>query len=285
MQSFNNVKELDQIQARNGLDIPYLREDLVTENPYDSTRYQLIKREDTGYEMGIINNKKVIFPYPEVMDWVIKEFDNSGLKYKLQDSIVKKNGEMFQQYLFDYEIDSPDGNDLSPMVIVKSSYVGSPLDMHFGTYRFVCSNGVMVGNTIEKIHVSARETDLLQSSISADIKKNLEKFDEVAGLYKELQEETFNPYLQSLILNQYITAGYKKAILQELAHTGNIQILKEKIKGKDFTSETQDQLFRIVNEITAWEFYNIVTNVVTRKAKGANSRLSYYNVVSDIFEV
>jgi len=285
MNNFNSVQGLDLNQVKQSIAFPISRMDLVTENPHEETKFQLVRREDTGRKLGIIRKNHPTIPYPDVMDWLTAEFDNAEVVYKLRDSVVKNDGSLFQEYLFDYNIEPPDGEDISPLVIVKSSYVGPPLDIYFGTYRFVCSNGVITGETIEKIHINARSSDILNSSIRDDIRVSLDKFERVAGLYKNLTHEKFNPYLNAVIANMYISTGVKKVILKELQKQGSVELLKEKIKAEDFNENFRENLFNIINEITAWEFYNIVTNIATRKSNTVAARLGNYINISKVFRI
>jgi hypothetical protein len=285
MSNFDNIQSLDLSQVKQDVSFPISRMDLVTEDPHSETKYQMVRRDDIGKNLGLIKETHPTIPYGDIMDWLTTEFGNAGVAYKLRDSVVKNDGTLFQEYIFDYDIDPPDGEEISPLVIMKSSYVGAPLDVYFGTYRFVCSNGVMVGETIQKIHVNARSSDILNSSIQDDIRASLAKFDKVAGLYKELTKQDFNPYLDAILVNTYISTGVKKMVLEELQNQGSVELLKEKIKAEDFNENFRNRLLNVVDEITAWEFYNIVTNIATRKSNTVASRLGNFTHISKSFGI
>jgi hypothetical protein len=219
-----------------------------------------------------------------LIKWLIQDFEDAGLDYKLRDSVVMSKGDLYQEYIFDRKVDTPDNSDMAPMALVKASYVDVPLEVFFGTYRFVCSNGVIVGETINKIRVAPNTQNLLQSSIKDEIKTRLSEFSEVSNLYKKLEDESFNPYLDLYLAEVYLSAGYKKAVLHELEKNGNIEVLKDKLRNPDFQGDVS-KLYNVLDEITAWEFYNIVTNILTMKARSVGARSSVYHTASKIFGI
>lgn len=284
MQSFKDVKSKSISETYKEIDFPITRNQLITDNPEHDTQYLFVERTDKNIELGIVKEDRPFIPYKQVMKWLLEEFEKSGLSYKLRDSVIMDKGDLYQEYIFDEDIDTPDNSDMAPLSIVKASYTGCPLEIFFGTYRFVCSNGVMTGETVEKIHVSPKVKNLLQSSITDDIKQSINKFSEVSNLYKKLYNESFNMYLQKLMMDYYLTAGYKKAILNMIQSEGNIEIVKQKLKKKDFLTENTN-IYRIVNDIDAWTLYNIVTQVITTKSRSAGARFRNYQIVSRLFEI
>lgn len=284
-QKFANADSVSLSDAFREVSFPVERRNLVTEDPNQPTEYQMVHRTDTDQDLGVVPSVYPYVKYRDVMKWMVQNFERAGVDYKLRDSLVQNKGDVYQEYLFDHDVDTPDGSDMSPLVIAKMSYVRAPLEIYFGTYRFVCSNGVMVGNTIQKIHVSPKVQDLLQSSIRDDIRQSLEKFVKVSNLYTKLQNESFNPFLTQYVLDHYVTAGFKKAVLAELQNAGNIEVLKDKLKQEDFSQGDLDQIYRVVDEITAWDFYNIVTNIATRKSRSVGARFRNYQNVSRVFNI
>lgn len=290
MQSFDQVQELNRIQAREDLGFEVERMPLVTDGtPHEKVDRLLVRRPGADAEsgekerLGIVKADRAHIPYQTIMDWVTRELDNANLEYKLKESMVTKKGEMYQEYIFDQNIDTPDGSDMAPLMLVKGSYIDTPMEALFGTYRFTCANGVIVGNTIEKLTIKPNVQDLIQTSVTDDLKMRVERFSRVADLYQNLQDEDFNPYLQAVLTDMYLGAKIKKEVLNLLAQDGNVQITKDKIKAADL--ENPDQLVNIVNNITAWEFYNVVTQVVTRHSKSVNAKVGNYKRVSKDFNI
>jgi len=283
--SFDTVQGLNIQDVYSDIDFPVARKKLVTDQVFDKTNYEMVTRVDTNKNLGIVRNTFPVFEYTEVMDWLTSEFDKAGLDFKIRDSVVQGKGDVYQEYLFRKNVETPDGSDMSPLVIAKMSYVHVPLEIHFGTYRFTCSNGVMVGDTISKIHISRKTQDLLKSSIVDDINSSLDRFKKVSELYSDLANKGFERYLELYLLDQYITAGFKKAVLEELQNEGALDILMNKIKKENFSLDSLSKIYKIKNEIDAWAFYNVVTAVTTHKSRSVGSRLSNFSTVSKIFGV
>jgi hypothetical protein len=288
MQSFNDVQEKDRTQARAELGFDVERVPLVTDGtPHERVDRLLVKRSNPTdgekEKLGIVKAKRPHIPYTEIMDWVTRELDTANVQYKLKESQVLYNGDMYQEYIFNNEVDTPDDTDMSPMMLVKGSYVGTPMEAYFGTYRFTCANGVIVGETIDKIMVKPNVSDLLHTSIQDEIRNRIEKFKHVEQLYTNLHAEDFNPYLYAILTDMYLGTKIKKEILSLLKQDGNVEITKEKIKAADL--ENPDQLINIVDAISAWDFYNVVTQVVTRHSQSVNTRMKNYQRVSRDFEI
>ena len=284
-QNFTNAQSISISQSFQDISFPVERRNLITEDPNKSTEYQLVHRTDTNQSFGVIPVTYPDLKYRDIMKWMVENFEQAGLNYKLRDSVIQNKGDVYQEYLFDEDIDTPDDSEMSPLVIARMSYVHSPLEIFFGSYRFVCSNGVLVGHTIQKIHVSSKIQDLLQSSIKDDIKQSLNKFAKVSKLYSKLNDDSFNPFLTQYILDHYVTAGFKKAVLIELVNTGNVEILKNKLNQDDFSKGDLDSIYTVLNEISAWEFYNIVTNIATRKSRSVGARFRNYQNISRVFDI
>lgn len=286
--NYNDIEEVDKVQTRKELDFGVERVSLVTEpSPHEYTDRLLVQRtnpaEGEKKKLGIVKSTRNHIPYPTIMDWVERELNRANIKYKLKESTITKKGDMYQEYLFDHDINTPDQQTMSPMLIVKGSYVDTPMEAFFGTYRFVCSNGVMVGETIDKLTVKPNVQDLLQSSINEELQHKIQDFKRVEELYDNLYNEDFTPYIWTVFADQYLGTKIKKEIINLLVHDGNIEVTKEKIRSADL--QDPESLINIINNITAWEFYNVVTQVATIHSKSVQSRMNNFNRVSKDFDI
>ncbi len=295
--SFNSVEGLDLSQVRKEVQFPVFKEHVVTEEDNVSVNSSAVMRDIDGEKkvLGLVSRKRSLLPYEEAMDWVTDEFQKTGIDFKLKESSILKRSNLFQQYLFDGEVENPDGYDISPMVILKASHIGTPLELDFGTYRFVCSNGVTVGNTIGKIKVKARDLDnLLRYSIKDDICANLEKMRDLSERYRELQNEDMFPFLSNMVLNPVIPAELKKNLIEFGESKGIIEVQDSRaIKGKnllgakennrEFSTYEGAPMFRVISDQSAWEFYNDATEIATHNTRNESARMYYYRVISDLF--
>jgi len=275
---------LTKNQVQSGLKFPVRRVDLVREdNTSKHTNKQAVIHIPTDKRLGIVNSTRINISYEDTMKWLWTELDTAGYPYKIKDSVITSSGDLYQEYIFDYKIATPDNEIMAPLLIVKASHVNKPLEILFGTYRFVCSNGVIVGDTIQKMTVGAGVKELIPSVVADEIRIKFLQFAKVADLYKKLELKPFTDYLSSILLDQYIGTKIKKEVLSMLVKDNDIELTKSKIRSSDL--KDPDSLIRVVNSIDSWAFYNIVTNVATFAAKGVNTRTKNYNRISQIFGV
>lgn len=288
MLDYDNVQEVDRTIAIEEIGFEVERVPLVTEpSPHEHVDRLLVKRiePEVGQKenLGIVKATRNHIPYTTLMEWVERELDEAGIEYKLKESLVTKKGDMYQEYLFNHDITTPDGEAMSPMIILKGSYVDTPMEMYFGTYRFVCSNGVMVGETIDKMTVKANTQDLLQSTIRDELQVKIKNFQRVETLYSNLQTEDFTPYLWTVFGDEYLGTKIKKEIINLLIHEGSITVAKEKIRSADLADP--ESLITIVDNLNAWGFYNMVTQVATIHSKSAQSKMNNFSRVSKDFGI
>lgn len=285
MQAYADVVGMDLQTQRDVVSFDFSREDLISENNKVHANRDLLVRDEDKRPLGIIPKNRPVLPYGDVMDWACAEFDNSGYDYKLRESTITAKGDLYQEYIFDMPIDSPDGNQISPLAILKSSYTGTPLEILMGTYRFVCSNGVISGETIGKVRVTARNGgEFLGSSIRDDLSYKFDKFKAVGDKYKALEQQSFTPFLLEFLSSEVIPMLMKKNVMYMLRDDGDIELTVEKLKSENLTGAI-DQLYNIVQEKSAWYLYNVMTRYATHTERSVNSRLKNYEAISEFFGI
>jgi hypothetical protein len=285
MTSFKDATSIDIEEAKKEIEFPVTRETAISENSHVDSNKDLLVRGDTNQPIGIISKKRPLIPYGEIMNWMLDEFDGSGVDYKLRESVVTSKGDLHQEYLFNQDINTPDGTDMSPLVIVKGSYIGKPLEIMFGTYRFTCSNGVIVGETIDSVTVSARESrDLLTMSLRDHIHDAFQNFSKVELQYDHLQTLEMSPMLLEMLTSEVVPLMIKKTLLQALADEGSVELLVDKIK-RYHLEENLEDLYKVLQEKTAWDLYNVVTNIVSHRARSVNARTHQYQAISEFFGI
>ena len=284
MRNFQEVEGLDLDTALKAVDFPVVKEDLQTEAGQKVCR-SLLTRTDTGEKLGIVSSKRPILRYGEMVETLTEEFARAGLSYKLRESsLYGKHHNLYQEYLFDQEIESPDGEEMSPMAIIRGSYVGAPMNLNFGSFRFTCKNGAMIGKVVGQIKIGAKAERILSSSLRDDIQYNLNRFATVSQLYKKLEEESMHPYLQLIFADAYVSTGIKKLVLESMQENGYVSILKEKVRKEDFGKDLKE-LFEVKQEVSAWVLYNVMTAVATHKPRTAQGRFMGYKQISQIFGI
>lgn len=285
MTAFADIEGQDVAGARREADFTVTSELLETAQTRHEVNQKMLRRDDTGEDIGVVHVNRGIIPYPQIMDWVTGAMDELQLRYKLRESVLMRNHDLYQEYVLDQNERGPDGEGFAPMILLRASHTGMPMKADMGTFRFVCANGIVIGQTFRSIKIGSRDagSDLLQTSIKEDLSNNLENFSRVADLYRDLDSAPMNAYLNSILMDVDISAKLKKLTIAALAEEGNVEVLKEKIKSEDF--QRPEELISIVNEVSAFHLYNILTNVATHKTRNASTRSFTYGKISQVFGV
>ena len=113
--------------------------------------YKFIMREDTGKILSCMTNDYKLVTNQEIIDAaepILKEHNA-----QLKEAVSFGNGQQttWKWIIPDVKIEISKGDLMSPEIIIKNSYDGS-LQVHIlsGAFRLVCSNGMIIGNVIEK---------------------------------------------------------------------------------------------------------------------------------------
>ena len=294
---FRETEGLDLNLIRNEVSFPIHREKVVTEEGTSVDNTAVVRKIDGEKKvLGLVSQDRMLLPYADIMDWMVEEFQNSGTEFKLRESSLIKGSTLFQQYIFDGDIQNPDGYDISPMVIMKASYTGTPLKLDFGTFRFVCSNGVTVGETISSLKVKSSDLpNLLRYSLREEIKLKLQQMTGLTQRYNELQNVKMDNFLTTMILDPEIPSLFKKDVVYNLeskgiAEIGNQSFLKGKhlstskfTPDRSFNTPDGEEIFRLVGDQSAWNLYNDSTEIATHRTRNEFTRMSYYNSISRVF--
>lgn len=278
------INFLDITEERQKVDFPYDREQLLTMGNLD-TRKDAILRTDTNSVLGVVSRGHEILPYGQVMDFMTKTFKELELPIKLLESHLLNNGRtLHQEYLMEgFSINTPDGSEMSPMAIVHAGYDGSYGFISFGTYRHVCLNGACIGNTISKILLKYRSS-LLGSSVLDDIIMSTEKFMEVAEKYNEIGGKDFDNYFWKLLPSSELNFTFKKEMLNELQSKKIIEFKEANYTNGDLEEKPQE-IFDVINSMSAWDFYNILTAISTHKMRTATARITSYNQIAKVYDI
>lgn len=294
--NFQNVVGLDINQTKRDLSFSVNLESVLTEQDDRISKNAVTRFTSEGKKvLGLVSPKRQIILYSEMMDWVIGELDHVGVEYKLKEStLLKKTDNLFQQYLFNSPITNPDGLEISPMIILKGSHVAVPMKIDIGTYRFVCSNGALVGNTIKSISLKANDLDgLMRRSLRDEISAGIDSMRKISARYTELAGEDMIEYMMKIFNSPFVPVALKKSMTDFWVGDGTLASLSNKtLKNEDFISlkadgsfinSSNNGIFEISNKKSAWHLYNDTTDVATHTSRNELTRNHFYNVVSDVF--
>jgi len=282
MYTYSDVKGLDFQTVLDEINFKVDRESLVASDSLTASKKDMVLRD--GAPLGIVSQKRPMIPYSDMMKWVTDELSKTNIDFKIKDSVITEKGDLYQEYIFDMDVPSPDGNEMASMIILKGSYVGIPMHLQFGTYRFVCRNGVVVGETVGDIKVKAREgKDILQSSIIDNIHEKFDMLTKVSDKYKTLNDGLMSEYLINFLSTKYIPMMMKKTVMYTLQTSKDIELTVEKIKRENIMEP--EELYRLVKEQTAFYLYNVMTAYASHEVNSINSRVRHFNAISKFFNI
>jgi hypothetical protein len=275
--AYDEVPALDLVKSRQQIDFSVTREPQLAENSGFVSGFNRISVRDTQVLNGLIPIGEVPvnrphLPYAETMDWMVKEFQEIGIPFKLRTcTIDKKNYGMYQEYIFDQPVTPPDGEGIAPMVLVHASYTkGSPLSLFFGTYRFVCGNGAIVaagGKT--GISVNSRNWgDLSDRGFHDDFKNAFDHYADVSKFYANLNSIPLSETISGIFTPKLIPFCMRKKIVGQLEEIGavSVNITTDKPDGEKFKSLKEEDLLNpatvsVNSDISTWDVYNRFTNI------------------------
>ena len=117
----------------------------------DDTGYKFIVREDTGKVLSCMTNDYRLVKNQEIISAAEPILKQHNAQLKEAVSFGDGQQTTWRWIIPDVKIEISKGDLISPEIIIKNSYDGS-LQVHIlsGAFRLVCSNGMIIGNIIEK---------------------------------------------------------------------------------------------------------------------------------------
>lgn len=303
--TFEDFKGITLEQAKANVSFPTYQEGILTDETGTKIRKSAIFRTDCGEQqnerrlLGEISGARKTVPYAQITEWINETLAKTGIEYKILDSVVHGvSNSMEQRYLFDMDLNNPDSYHLSPMLIVKSSYVESPLSLELGTFRFICSNGAVVSTDYyeKKTFTAKKLEDFGSLSVDDHIRRGLDRIVAISNRYQELANEDWKTYLSQLLTSYEVNVEFKKNLVKYLNQTeGSLNILTSAtLKNEDFlAAQLKDGVFVANNreilsisegwEKSAWELYNDTTYLASHQSSSIRIRDRDYRSISNIF--
>jgi len=280
--TFATVPGLDLEEELKKISFPVSRENQLSETHQFVSGYNRIAVPDPNKPGGIMALGEVpatrpFLPYGETMDWIVKELKEVGTPFKLRTSVIdRKNFNLYQEYIFDQEITPPDGEGISPMVIVNGSYTkGSPLALYLGTYRFVCSNGAIVSMG-GKTHLTVNSRnwgDVSNKGFHDDFRAALDHYNDVAQFYAKLGSIPLSETVNDIFKPKLIPFCIRKKVLGQLEGDGainlNLAVNTDDPDGLNYKALKEEDLatpglISVNGNTSTWDVYNRFTNIGSR---------------------
>lgn len=243
------------------------------------TKYDAIYKKKSREQLAVVSRDYALITHRQAVDFVHHVLDKAGIKkvesrYEMSNNGAKLfNIIRFPDYKFDPAKDTgidntADGNKKSdpyiPQVVIRNSYdKSSTLDFTYGAYRFVCQNGVMIGDTAYNVKVkhSGKHIDFAEYEEPL-IERIVATMDGVHNLYRRLNKEKGDSFIKLLILQEFFTAKkYREEFISKL--NGVVDV--------DYTTDENGKLIpknvEIKKQISAYAVYNIMTAIATHYVK------------------
>ena len=295
---FNDVKGLDLDVAKADIGFPTEVEKVQSASSNKILNKSILFNTSNGdhIPIGFVSDKRKIVPYSDLMDIVTNEL-STIMPFKLIESnIADRYSSVSQRYLFDYYIQNPDGQKLAPMLIVNYSYIGVPLSLKLGTFRYVCANGAMVKvHDFDKITVNMHDLNSLYiQNLGNIIRRGLDNIDKISDVYARLASEDWASYLLKFFNDTTVTVSFKKAIVDYLMLNKNLFVSTKdtvkndifttlKMSGSDLVDENGNTIYSLVSNRSAWDFYNDCTDISSHSSSSISMRKRNDISVSNIF--
>jgi hypothetical protein len=208
---------------------------------------------------------------------------------------------LFQQYLFKAEIQTPDGNTIFPMLIFRSSFLGPrpALELHFGAFRFICSNGMISSYPgIKQSYIAANAKNwkgLEKLEIAAWFHQAFETLEKKAVFYKRLNDLSLSENQKTLFSEKKLPLGLRKNVLSSLEYAGNISVdiktgkkrepaMKAGyLKDTHLWEENINNSINLLNDVSLWSVYNFFTNSATLNSQLSAKFITDSQKINDIF--
>ena len=179
-------------------DFDVKRERLHLTNGQD-TGIDAIYRGDTGEYLSSVSPKYIVTTHKRANDFVETMLTKQGIRYDIGHTAVAAHGNrFFREFRFpDYSF-VPDGSDNTaldggpkdlyvPTIIARNSYDrSSKLDFYYGGFRFVCANGIVIGNIVQQVSFK-HNVDPDYRIVADGFLSNMEKTIGLQGLIQDAQ--------------------------------------------------------------------------------------------------
>ena len=210
--------------------------------------FKLIKRSCNDEPITVVSEKYKVFQNIEAFNSAITDLNNLGLNYELKNLTLNtgiRHNSMRTTFTFpEITFDVDGGDTVATMDIFNSTDGSLAFTEHFGAYRIICSNGLIVGK--ELFSQKRRHTKYFERiMISEEIDNILSKFNDLKELIEKSQaKRATDEFTKSLI-----KTGFPARVIMNLPETF--------IKYAEMYNET------IKDYTKVWAYYAVLTNWIT----------------------
>lgn len=162
-----------------------------------------------------------------------------------------------------------------PTLIVRNSYDrSSTLDFLYGGFRLVCSNGMIIGNIVQRVairHVSNPDFDVIGDQFVSKMEQSIEGFKRA---YTVLNDRKADPFLDLLLMETFTK---KMAQVAEGLSQGLLQL--------SYDADGKIDGITASPNLSAYALYQIATNVASHQVRKYHRSLQMQRRISKVFGV
>ena len=188
----------------------------------NNTGYKFIVREDTGKVLSCMTNDYKLVDNKQIIDTatpILKQH-----KAELKEAVSLGDGQktVWKWIIPDVKMKVAKDDFMNPEIIIKNSYDGS-MQVHIlsGAFRLVCSNGMIIGNVINKHNYRHNINSLNIDNLDESIENTIIQARKVAEEFPILKDKKLRqkhiielvklfPSTMSEFITQYLIANKPK---------------------------------------------------------------------------
>lgn len=188
----------------------------------NNTGYKFIVREDTGKVLSCMTNDYKLVENKQIIDTAAPILKQHNAKLKESVSLGDGQKTVWKWIIPDVKIEVAKNDFMNPEIIIKNSYDGS-MQVHIlsGAFRLVCSNGMIIGNVIEKYNYRHNINSLNIGNLDESIERTIIQARKVAEEFPMLKDKKLKqkhiielvklfPSTMSEFITQYLVANKPK---------------------------------------------------------------------------
>jgi len=226
---------------------------------------------DTGNMYSIVSDRYQTIPYRDSLEMVEDAIQNNSEFGTFERTVdfMQGGGRMLAKYRFtDHLIPIGDDNDLvNPEIYVRRSYDTTwGFVLLFGAFRWVCSNGLVVGEKVLN-YKHKHTTGLNQNSLLEDLKGSMDKFAVQADIWRTWLDRMTTPNDYERVMGTLeFGKNHTEAIEREVEVSSNVTM-------EDVRTKT----------LSYWLFFNVLSQYITHKVESPVRREYFFDRMRSAF--
>lgn len=261
-------------------DFEVRREKLYRADGTDTNR-DAIYRPDTGDQLGVVSREYQLVTHQAVVENTEKMIHNLDLPFKVKYA-TRNNGAVLKAYYrFPSERFDANGDTFDPTLLVGNGYNGyNAYTEEFGFFRYVCSNGAIVGTKDFSFTIKHRGHNIdLEELGEITMERIVATRDFMQIAYQRMISEYGLPILKRFLLENLIAEKYKVLLMEGLADNEvYVERLIEDDEAVDLIVNPHSTAF-----LTEYVVWNVLTAIATHKVKQLGAREQMDNTIARNF--